>query len=473
MSHRINLNKLKNPNSHSFLNELQYAEDNLTKHDAKTFFKTVLSHFDYEIPKKTGNSILQTINSLLRDDKLIEVFIDHNFTLSLPFDLKEYTDSTLEVFLQLIQYDSGVFTSDVVDAFSTLIQRAPDKCLVIFGIYSQNCSDLDDRMNVFDLIIENAELYVNDEVLVYNYLSLLGFLCDNYTDFRKKRLPRCTKILMAVMDTDDVNELKQIYKSIKTFTSLSPPFNHISKHVKSKSLQSTVLSYLVFHPPLEANSKFIQLMLDIATEDKRGSFVLYQMAGDEEIASKLLENEDWIRMSLPTFEDTLKLLLVVFQHTNLREEVAQNRYFFKFLATVLKSKKVEPAILTVICTVLRRIDLENYVEELENQRLLTAFFDKALETNDDLAIHSALLLTDTYARCDYFSEFLDFIEVICDIAQENGPLSNVAAQLLVDLASYKKCLSAMCKLGMKSFFKKKLNDKKLRSTAEKFFDYLD
>ena len=195
----INIKKLKNPDSRSFFSELQNAEENLTKKEAKSFFNAVLQNFESDIPTKTGNAILSSIKNVVTEKSIASVFISNEFALSLPFSQKSYTPKIIDIFLQLVKVDPSVFTADVTNSFSSLISRSPDKCLSIFAIFSKNCADFEDKMAVFELIIKKNEIFINDDALIPNYLSLLAFLCDKYHDFRKKRLSACCKILLSIM----------------------------------------------------------------------------------------------------------------------------------------------------------------------------------------------------------------------------------------------------------------------------------
>ncbi|KAK8881579.1 hypothetical protein M9Y10_004323 [Tritrichomonas musculus] len=472
----ISIKKLKNPDSRSFFNELQNAEENLTKKEAKLFFKTVLSHFEYDIPVKTGNSILHSIDAVISDKGIADVFISNEFALFLPFSQKSYASNIIEIFLQLVKIDPSVFSDDVTNSFSSLISRFPNKCLSIFAIFSKNCFDFEDRMSVFELIVKKNEIFINDDSLIPNYLSLLAFLCDNFSDFRKKRLGVCCKILSCVMKTAEIGLLKQCYNAIKSYQYLSPKLSQIKHDLAKQKILSTVINYLVLSPPLEVDADLIDILLTIANQDERGSLILFQIAENEENAEILIQNEDWLRMKLPTIEDTLKLLLVIFCHQELRNQVSNNPYFIKFLQTALKQNDANTGTLTVICTVLRRVDITKSIKkEIKGIHLLTTFFNKANDIGDNMAVHSAILLINTFAEEDYFPEFLDFVSYFCDLAKEDSPLSNVSAELLVHLSRYDKCLKIILKCGMEKFFKKKLRskDKKMNKVGEEFFQILE
>lgn len=477
----INIKKLKNPESRSFFSELQNVEENLTKKEAKSFFNAVLQNFESDLPTKTGNAILSTIKNVVSDKSIANVFISNDFALSLPYSQKSYTPKIIEIFLQLVKVDPSVFTNDVTNSFSSLISRSPDKCLSIFAIFSQNCDDFEDKMSVFELIVKKNEIFINDDALIPNYLSLLAFLCDKFHDFRKKRLTACSKILLSIMKSksDDIDMLKSCYNSIKSYKYLSPKISQIKSDIKKRKLQSTVINYLVLSPPLEIDEDLIDLLLVIANQDERGSLILFQIAETQENAELILQNENWLRMKLPTVDDTLKLLLVIFCHQELRQQTASNPYFFKFLHTAVKQESANTGTLTVICTVLRRIKLTKSIKkELIEMNFLTSFFEKAVDIEENMAIHSSILLINTMAEKGpkvFFPEFLDVIEYFSDLAKEGGPLSNVSAELIVHLSKYDKCMKLVLKIGLKKFFKKKLNskDQRMSDIAEGFFEILE
>ena len=469
----INIKRLKNPNGRTFLDELENAENLLSKENARSFFKAVLSNFEYEISPKIGNSILKSIQNVVENSKIANIFVSNDFILLLPFSQKIYANSILDIFRQLFNNDPNFFTSEIADAFSPLIPSSPEKSLTLIAYFAKNSAKIDDPIPVFNLAMKHAELFVNDDDLVFPYLTLLAYLCDNSKTFRKNRLSKCSKILSLVMDTDETFIIKSCYNALKTYRYLAPSMSDIKRHLKTKSLQSSVISYLILSPPLEIDEKLLDMFLTIASNDERGTLILLQIAQNEENAELILQNPEWMRLSLPTPQDTLKLLLVIFHHVNLRNQAAENQYFLKLLIAVVK-KTQETEVITVVCTILRRIKFtKSIVQDLKAMKFLTTFFNIALSNGENIAVHSGLLLTDTFAKISYFPDFIPIIESVCEIAKEGGPLKNVAAQLTVDLAIYDKCMKEICKYGMESFFKKNMKDQKLRKYSQKFIQLLN
>ncbi|OHT07105.1 hypothetical protein TRFO_05334 [Tritrichomonas foetus] len=521
MGDSVNIKKLKNPEGRSFLDELEQAEENLSKQDAKLFFRTVLSHFDSNISTRNGNAILKTILSLLQKSKIAQVFVDNDFASSLPLSSKNFASSAFAILLHLAKAYPAALTNDsLIDNLSDAIPRTPDKALVVIATFAQNTiakkrsknwnSDSDDdqisdsdsdgynprkskkrssrhRNNtdldndfeaepLFDLLVKHAEIYANNDDLVPPFLSLLALLNDSSSEFRQKRGRKCAKIISLIMESAETPLLKKCYGSLKTYRRLAPSLTLIKRHLKSRALQSSVLSYLVLSPPLTVDSTFLEMLLTIANSDARGSYVLFQIAQKEENAEMLVEDAEnlgWLKMSLPTAEDTLKLLLVVFQHKNLRDSVAHTPHFLRLLLAASKKTK-DAGVLTVVCTMLRRVTFDRKISaEMKEIGFLATFFSRALDITENMAVHSGLLLADTLARVGFFSDFLEIAPKVCEIAQDGGPLSNVAAQLAVDLAVYPKCIRVLRKEGMESFFKRKLKDQKLKRTAQKFFELLE
>ena len=123
---------------------------------------------------------------------------------------------------------------------------------------------------------------------------------------------------------------------------LGLPVDMISKHLKNSKLRSSVLSYVVVNPPYDADDALVDQLLDLASEgEQKATYSLFQIAADKSGAEVILGNSEWIRMGLPTSEDTLRLMLVLFQHKKFRPTIASSKYFVKFLRSVVEETKVD------------------------------------------------------------------------------------------------------------------------------------
>ena len=473
MSGRIDLKALKRIDGRGFSEELGVARECLTKSEAKEFFKVVLSHFEYEIPVKAGAQILKTIGDVVKDQRIMGVFEDGGFMLSLPFSQKEFSEPLFELLAKLARLNPNLFDADVAVSCRKPFRRDGESGLKVIAELAVRLEDFEDPMPMFELLIDEAESFASI-IQVNLYVAVLGQVLSGCREFKKLYASKAIRIIAQIMKQVEVELVALCYTGIgKLPADLSLPVEMINKHLKNPKLQASVLSYTVVNPPLDADEILIDKLLELASDgEQKATYSLYQIAADKNGAQVILGNPDWIRMGLPSGEDTLRLLLVLFQHRRLRPEIAQMKYFVKFLHSVVDETN-DTNVITSICTMLRRVNMdEDMVARMSENGFIRAYFDKALQIGEDLAVHSGFLLCDTIARICYTKELSPMCSVLADYAKEGGVLSNVAAQVAVDLAQYDRCLDKLVDKRMDAFFEKKQKDKKLGQAAREFLSLL-
>ena len=473
MSGRIDLKALKKVEGRGFLEELGVARECLTKSDAKEFFKIVLGHFEYEIPEKAGAQILKTVGDVVKDQRIMDIFESGGFMLSLPFSQKEFSEPLFDLLAKLARLNPNLFDGDVAASCRKPFRRDGESGLKVIAEIVVRIEDCQDPMPMFELLIEEAESFASI-IQVNLYVAVMGQVLTNCREFKKLYASKAIRIISQIMKQVEVEVIGLCYTGIgKLPADLSLPIEMINKHLNNPKLQPSVLAYTLVNPPVDADDSLVDKLLELASEgEQKATYSLYQIAADRNGARVILENPEWIRMGLPTSEDTLRLLLVLFQHKKLRPAIADLKYFVKFLRSVVEETS-DTNVITSICTMLRRVNMdEDMVARLSESGFIRAYFDKALQIGEDLAVHSGFLLCDTIARICYTKELSPMCSVLADYAKEGGVLSNVAAQVAVDLAQYNRCLDKLLDKRMDAFFEKKKRDKKLGEAAREFLSLL-
>lgn len=475
----LDLRDLKKAEGRKFLSALEVAEESLTRKDAKQFFKIVLNHFQDEIKPSTGKAILKTVDTLLNDSKILTVFVDNQFISMLPFDQKPYGSEICDILLTLASSAPEVFDEEITEQIIPSLKKSPEKALTVLATYVQNIDDVDDSRPMLRLILKLSRNFQESEGTC-DYISLLSFACRNSDDFKRSSAEKCWNILISYLDSEDGEVIKCAYRGLSCIADVVEmnelPYEQIKRHLKHSSYRSSILALLLVDPPSGKEGKdkrLLDTLISMANSDVKALYVLLQTVADKNIAKYFIQNDDWMRSSLPTEGDTFRLLLALFQHKSLRQSIAESQYFLKFLKKICNMTKESPVI-TIICTLFRRIELsKQYIGEMSSSGFLEAFFQATADIADDYALHSALLLVDTISAVCCTDELISMCEIILDLAKSNGPLSFVAAQVAVDIARHPKCLNKLLKYKADAFFKKKKNDTKYSKIARTFFKYME
>ncbi|EAX88252.1 hypothetical protein TVAG_089000 [Trichomonas vaginalis G3] len=472
-----NLEILKVPNVDGFYEELEASPETLHYSQSREFFEILLNYFQQSIDEETGNLILYTIAKVLCNDRHLDVFIKENFALQLPYRQRMFQDSVFEIIFVLVSLGPHCFDdSRITKQFAPLIKRNPKKSLTILAIYAQKFAYIENPWPMVDLLIQESQRFIGPE-LAANYVSLLTTLCIKYEDYCQGRAEHCWRKICALLNETDIMTLKVVYCGLcnisKVYTGGELPIDPIRAHLRVKDLQRPVLTLLIsvpLHGEESCDRPLLQTLCSLSERDDKATMVLMKASSDPVFADFLVENAKlWLGKELPTPIETLRLFLSVFKFKELRQTIAESPDFYEFLKMITNQENGNS--LSMLCTIIRRIELnEQIISNLSDSGFLRAFFAMAADLNTTTSKHSALLMLDTISRIAYSREFMKMCDMINDIINERGELTEVAILVAAELCTYKKCELAFKRKRLDEYIKTLLVDPQLKRPAQKFLD---
>ena len=478
MDEPTNLEILKVPTADGFLDELEAAPETLHYSQGREFFNILLAYFRTGIDEETGNLILTTIAKVLCNDRHLSTFVTENFVIDLPFKQRAFIDGVFEVLFVLVTLDPLSFDNnkEVAQLIASSTKKNPKKVLTILALFCEKFGDAEYPWSMSDILIQEAHRFTGPD-LAPNYVALVTNLCLKYKDFCQGRAKHCWKKICALLEETDILTLKVIYCGLcniaKVYNEGALPIDQIRTHLRVKELQRPALSLLLTQPLAGedcCDRPLLQIICSLAERDDKATLVLMKSARDPVFADFLIDNANfWLCKELPTVVETLRLFLVVFNHKELRQALAETPEFVEFLK--LATEQENSGTLSMICTILRRIEItEDLVHRLSDSGFLRAFFAMSCELKSSTATHSALLMLDTIAKVTYTREFMKMCEVVNSIITEKSELSEVATLVAAQLCEYKKCALAFKRKRLDDYLRTQLNDEAMKKPAKRFLD---
>ena len=490
-----------------YLNTLNNATETLSANDAPFYFRYTLNHFsegDF-IDNKTATTVLQSIRKLIKKKQIYDAFKVEGF-YDLPYG--SYSKELYPLIYDLLQNHPDIFAQQDDRIEKNLLKSFiddPKKGLSIIATAAQKYAKNDSLYlwPILDLTKEDKAVSCikDNPELLSNYLSIVVYLCQSSNEFRENRLVGLFSLICQniLSKNTDKQLLRQIYITLcylrdeaKRFSKkkqgqLSLPIDKMISHLSVENAQGPILALLVdragLNPDELDNQKLINKLFNVAEKNSnlKATIVLMRLASSLELAKKVFGDGEWLLKELPDTVDTIRLFLVIFEHTDLRPEIARNENFIPFLKTIIQKLK-SSGVITIVCTVIRRLDKkilnQKFVKSMSEQGLVDTFIQTAKNTDDETKVssHSLLLFLNTLAGSTYLEEYINMCSYIADKTKKDQSLCEIASYVAVTFAQYDKCRQKFVELHLDDFFRKKKDDRKskrLAKNAEKFLSNID
>lgn len=456
-----------------FIEGLERAPKLLKANQASLFFKTVLEHFQFELPLELGENILKSISKCLCIEENLKCFLDGNYVSQLPSKQSSFISQVFNIFYILVFSGAKMIEENCAPCLQDLIHADSKKSLTLIAIYCQQFGELDNPWPIVDLLIQEGKYFVTPSVAP-DYVSLLAYLNKKYIEYKDGRSPHCWNQICSMLNSSDPLTLRSCYGGLCTMSTLytdgSLPIEIVSNHLKLPDLQDSVLAMLNVATLSEkdsSNGRLISALFSIAENNVKGTLVLMKLGCNLRPAQLILNYGQWLLEPLPTMIDTLRLFLVVLRHKELREQIVNSDDFINFLKAIIDIDR--NGMVPITCTIIRRVPLsKEFVTGLSRVGFLKKFYEMDESGDDGLTQHSKLLLTDTICRVCYAKEYLIVCERISQIIQDREEFADAASLVAVRLCKFPPCRDKMKELKLDLFFKRNRNDQKFASIAKKF-----
>ncbi|OHT13218.1 hypothetical protein TRFO_16649 [Tritrichomonas foetus] len=475
----VDLDILKKPESNRFIDEIQSAHVYLTLEQSTPFFNIVLSHFDKDLAIDKGKEILHCLSKILSVEDFLKVFVKKNFAVSLPFLRKEYIDDLFDVLYVIVTRAPEAFDEELCACFHKRIKNRGEKSLLLITIYAQHFNEFDNPWPMLDLLFHCSSRFSKPD-LAARYAALLSTLVQLYPEFRRGRGKEAWNTITDILSqVDDPPTLSSLYNSLCGISvwvkRCDFPFSVAKKHLKNPELAPSVLSLFLIIPlrgkELE-DRVMVKFLLKMAASNGRATLVLFKLAENEGVATILAEDPIWLSSDIPQIVDTLRLLLVVFQHRDLRLVIAQSIEFSDFLQRLLDMKN--ESILGIVCVIIRRIDLTpELVKDLSNSSIIMNFINVAKQIGTNEAKRNILLLLDKIGKVAYTRELVQSCERITQMILDKGDLFEDATIVATGLCRYRRCAKKFSELYLVEFFTKLMKNRDYKKMATKFLKAVD
>lgn len=405
-----------------------------------------------EVEDNIKSKILNCIKLCFGIESRVKDFVDENLYLSLPYSNSVFSDYIFDIMYYIFVYFPQSINNKMVSIIKSLIKQNAEKCLVLFCIYGHSFNIVDNPWPVTDLLFSETSLF-SQERFIPNYVSILSYLNRFSRTFKTNRSKHSWNQICTILASCNTDEsILSCYKGLITISDTTTnhqiPIDSINNHITNKTFQDTILSLLLISDLTEKEStsiRFLRNLVCVCKTNSRCSIVLMKLCDNFNTAKSLLQNTDILIENLPTPECTLKIVLSICKHKELRDSLPKNANFVPFLISLINENIKN--VISIICTLLRRLPLcDEFLLNLSEQEFFHKYFIHCKESFDENDKHSAFLLTGTLCHFCFINDMLFMSSWCIEEIENNGPLKDESRTIIQRLNRFSEC---------QSFFKSK------------------
>ncbi|KAK8844916.1 hypothetical protein M9Y10_021089 [Tritrichomonas musculus] len=518
----INLDVLQDPKNPQFFEEMQKAIKSLSKTQSKEFFTIIGNFFNSKsVDDTTLKKILEYLLPILSNRHAVTSFAELELQLKLPLSNRSDNDilffPCMNILIKLFSENPWIFQNNFNDQMVNIIKKSPSKAIILLAHFAKASQNLENCWDLLDLMIRHADLFLNDTNNGKNknkskkennnlggskftssreFISILYNLCVTNKGYKNYRLQHCLNVFQKGIESEDPETVCLSYNSMSEFFSDSMEFDLslLIKHLKMEATAKSCLSILIRMKHIPRCQPIVNALLNCALKYEEATFCLIRIAlkfeGAEMIISQTEEstksknknkesydsdgsnkgqkyNFQWIQSELPSYENTFKLFLSVFFHTELRIDLIMSKYTANLFNALFKTKNSD--FLTAFSVVIQSVSTDEVSSEdidlLSKRKLFINFIDTANEIRDESSVEAIIDVVRHISNVQFVPEFTSVFELILETqfssnsSQQPPPkITQRAIQMFAAASEWQSASRKMKKLGVDKIVREKFSD---------------
>jgi len=409
----LDLEALDNPSLPEFFAQLKKSETSLPIIQAKFFFSKIYKLFATHSSAIFFTNIYNTIAIIIQSKQYYAEFLKQ---INLE-DIHRIEDYLIDSYLDVLHVIFERYPHTICDKHKLIMKEIimvrPKKAIILISLYSKHFEIVNNIWPILDLLLEKANFFIKSECAI-ELLSALHYLCFHFDSYRKSRLKHCYSAFVKCLESENPLIISSSYSVICSFFNpkYQIDFGLISSHLSSGSEQAA-LSYLIRCGDFPPMPELIKSLLSCSEKYVSATLVLIQISSYHDGAYYLAKNGNWISKPIPTFEFTLKLLLSIIIHSDLRQMVSKSSFLSILVTEILENQYLNAIslILSYLVVPQRTID---QLSKLNFFNKLNLLFDSNDIKNQKYILSILISLSSTGYHPDFNIFFPSIQPILSD-----------------------------------------------------------
>lgn len=450
-STKINYTILMDSSHPLFKDELK----KVSKRNANRFFGVV---FDY---LKSGSDtamltlLLEKCAEIIDEEEISLKFCELGIFRLLPFDDSGCLDAVCDVLEKLFQYTPQYFQSNFEYGMVTLITARPARAIKLLTTYGYSFDMIENPWPMMDLLIKHRRKFERGGCGA-QAVGLISHMLRSFKPYRDSRIDNCRPVLVWFTSSKDKKTAVAAYKAITRLYDEKFDLDYISiqNDILDPELTSFVVDLLLRVKELPIVSELVFPILRAARVNPKAADVIHRMLGSRDAVCLLIDHPKFMRYRLPTYVDTLQMVLKMTSFKDLRSAIAACPEISMLFALSVEEKTSE-----VFCLyekILSKLPFdESFLRSLQKDEFFVNFFRGIVEINDSDTTVSCLKALSIFSSIGYASEYKQFAEFLKTLMKSND--NEVAEAALIaasELSFHSKMAHVFARLSIGRIAKK-------------------
>ena len=443
------LSVFRNTKSPEFLKALETAHDTLSDGQLMPFFHIIGRVFSSETSHDLLLSVLSSLENLMKRPAAMKAIVRSNVIRYFPYDDPHLLNACLNVLHPIFEAMPAIFQVDFSQILSLILNKSLEKGLILISLFAKSFNTIRSPWNVLDLLIKFERVFLKSDVS-YEYISLLFFLCFNFSEFRESRIDACRSIFTHFLDCHDKLTVQLTYKAICTLydDNFEIPIVRIEQDLCDADLCFPALSLLLRMKTIPPDTELIYSLLNLAQTHKEATLVLLKMIQSSiECAKAMIAKPKWISRKLPTTTDTMRLFLGIMRYKNIRSQVSTVPQIPEFLLALITTE--DRVCLIALPSICKRLQFtKDTLQTMTNLHFFTRLFESVDELDDTIITQTSLDIVTRFASIGYTRDFLLIADKLKEYIQEETHIARSAFNAICALNKYPACARLFREIGL-------------------------
>jgi len=464
---------VQNPSHPSFLVELKKLSQNNEANSILLFHQVIQPVINAEPYDQSCLIALKALKTSIVCQQSFDLYIQSRHFLKLPILKPGFFEVSLDILIIIFSRDPSVFQGDFNVQLTSIITQDPEKALILIQHAVKHFYLMVDPWSIIDHLIIDSEWFISCSSAP-EYLSTLFYVCHNCAEYRNARIESIMDIFMSSLQLYDRRILTVSLNAIFLLSEQTPLIdgNIYSRLLLDDCLYENTIALLVKFPIENANSDLIDCLFECAQSNSSATVVLIGLAEDSSNSLLMIQSPWWLIECLPSRIDTVRILLMILTHMELRNQILNIPELYKMFSLI--SEDADVNLLLCASSIIRSLPLcKALVKNLHSSGSLRSIIHYAFELNSENAISSLLRLIHFLSSAVYISEFALLPRKLKSILKLKNNTSCLSLHVIVSLSQFKECANEFLAMGLEGYFRKLLSDPDYHDLALRFITNIE
>jgi len=424
----------------------------ITSIDFKPFCAYAIYYLARNMPPKIILSMVRALTRIIHNNpEFVDVAVECEVFKSYPFANAEISLNCLDLVAAACLVRPSAINESFFLMFCFLENYFASEMALVYDILIENAQQLSD--SVLNFIISRSAIFARTNVAT-KFISILYNLTKNHPTFFYQNKKLFFQVFHSFSLTKDVQTASCAYNVIGSIyeEGFNLDYPVLLYHMQFPSLVESICSILLRTPSIPVSLLVSKSLIRAAKSSQKASLVIQKYADFSiETANVFLYDLSWTSSPIPSTDDILRIIFLVFKHPQMRPVLSRKEEYCLALRNVLSSKTSNSI---VYCVSLMKIaNLDAQVVTLYSSRgVFNDLFSLVASIKDDITLQFSIILIEAIMKAAYIPDLKLIVPRLFESVQNRDAFAQHSAIYLAHLSNYPEPMRVMKEIGVVMYF---------------------